>query len=121
MNRYQNIKISKNPEGIRYYLENKYQEIPLTENDIWVITTIGDRYDLLAQQYYGNKSLWWIIPLANDNLSKDSIYPPEGIQLRIPTNIDNILFEYRELNSNSSVSSNSSLPTSITNGGPTAY
>jgi nucleoid-associated protein YgaU len=100
MNRYKDIQILKNPNNIRYYAENKYPEIPLTENDVWVITTIGDRYDLLAQQYYGDKSLWWIIASANNNVPKNSLYTPVGTQLRIPNDVNGVLVKYRELNSN---------------------
>jgi hypothetical protein len=98
MNRYKDIPIFQNKDNFRYYAESKYPEIPLSENDIWVITTYGDRYDLLAQQYYGDKSLWWVIPSANNSLTKNSLYPPIGEQLRIPTNINNILFEYKDIN-----------------------
>lgn len=98
MSRYTDIRIIKNSSNKRYYAENKYPEIPFSENDIWVITTIGDRYDLLAQQFYGDKSLWWLIPLANNNINKNSLYPPVGIQLRIPSDVNDILFEYKKLN-----------------------
>ena len=30
----------------------RYPEIPRADNDIYIFTTIGDRYDTLAQQYY---------------------------------------------------------------------
>jgi len=99
MNRYKDIQISKNPENKRYYAESKYPRIPLSETDIWVITTSGDRYDTLAQQYYGDKSLWWIISIANESFSQNSLFPPLGSQLRIPIDISNILFKYKQLNS----------------------
>lgn len=99
MNRYQNIKQIKNSEGITYYRDNKYPIIPLSVNDIWVITTSEDRYDRLAQQYYNDYTLWWIISIANDNLPQNSLYPPEGTQIRIPTNVSEILSNYNKLNS----------------------
>jgi hypothetical protein len=98
MNRYQNIKSIKNPDGITYYRDNKYPIIPLSLNDIWVITTSEDRYDRLAQQYYNDYTLWWIISVANDNLPQNSLYPPEGTQIRIPTNVSEILSNYNKLN-----------------------
>jgi hypothetical protein len=52
MNRYQNIPIIKNSEGTRYYRDNKYPRIPLSVNDIYVITTIGDRFDLVLMKIY---------------------------------------------------------------------
>jgi nucleoid-associated protein YgaU len=98
MNRYQNIPIIKNSEGTRYYKDNKYPRIPLTINDIYVITTIGDRFDLLALQYYNDPSLWWVISSANENLPQNSLYIPVGTQLRIPTDVSEILTNYRSLN-----------------------
>jgi nucleoid-associated protein YgaU len=99
MNRYQNIPIIKNSTGTRYYRDNKYPRIPLSVNDIYVITTIGDRFDLLAQQYYGDPSLWWIISIANETLSQNSLYIPVGSQLRIPSNPTTVLASYNQLNS----------------------
>jgi nucleoid-associated protein YgaU len=98
INRYQNIPIIKNSEGTRYYKDNKYPRIPLTVNDIYVITTIGDRFDLLALQYYNDPSLWWVISSANENLPQNSLYIPVGTQLRIPTDVSEILTNYRSLN-----------------------
>ena len=98
MNRYQNIPIIKNSTGTRYYRDNKYPRIPLSVNDIYVITTIGDRFDLLAQQYYGDSSLWWVISIANENLPQNSLYIPVGSQIRIPTNSAEIVTSYTFLN-----------------------
>jgi hypothetical protein len=77
----------------------KYPSIPYSNDDIQVITTEGDRLDLLAQQFYTDSSLWWIIAAANPNvLSQNSIFPPVGSQLRIPIYIQNILASYYVLN-----------------------
>ena len=97
MNKYQNIKIAKGEKG-RYYLHGMYPEIPMHEDDIYVITTQGDRYDLLAQQYYKDVSLWWVISLANYELAFDSICIPPGTQLRIPSQLQSIILEYNRIN-----------------------
>jgi hypothetical protein len=65
MNRYQKIQVIKNSDKISYYRDNKYPEIPLSVNDIYIIAYDGDRFDMLANQYYGDPSLWWIISIAN--------------------------------------------------------
>jgi hypothetical protein len=98
MNRYQNIPIIKTSTGTRYYRDSKYPIIPLSSNDIYVITTIGDRFDLLAQQYYSDYTLWWIISIANESLPQSSLFIPVGTQLRIPTDINSILNDYNNLN-----------------------
>ncbi len=98
MNRYNGIQILKNNIGKRYYTNNIYPEIPVTEDDIYVITTAGDRLDILAYNYYGDVSLYWIIASAN-NLPGDSLVPPLGQQLRIPANTERIINQYLDLNS----------------------
>ena len=57
MNRYQNIPQTKYQRK-RAYQTTRYPEIPFSENDIYVITTDGDRFDLLAQEYYNDSTLW---------------------------------------------------------------
>ena len=91
MNRYQNINILSSDKGKKYYRNVKYPEIPLDFNDIYVYSTIGDRFETLALQYYGDKSLWWIISIANPSCKQNSYYPPLGTQLRIPQNISGII------------------------------
>ena len=98
MNRYQNIPIIKNSTGTRYYKDNKYPRIPLSVDDIYVETTIGDRFDLLALQYYGDPSFWWIISVANELLPQNSLYIPVGSQIRIPINVSNIITTYNVIN-----------------------
>ena len=55
------------------YQTVRYPKIPRSEDDIYVITTIGDRYDTLAFQYYQDSSLWWVIANANGNADKSSL------------------------------------------------
>ena len=97
-NRYQNIPIEK-INGKRVYQTVRYPEIPLNENDTYVYTTQGDRFDILAQQYYGDQSYWWIISIANSTLLQNSLVIPEGIQIRIPFDLTSILSSYNLLNS----------------------
>ena len=82
------------------YVTVKYPEIPKEFTDIYVYTTQGDRYDLLANTYYENSSLWWIISTANYEASYDSLIPPIGTQIRIPSpsRIGNIISNFEELN-----------------------
>tara|TARA_B100000925_G_C21914071_1_gene432867 strand:+ start:216 stop:527 length:312 start_codon:yes stop_codon:yes gene_type:complete len=101
MNRYSKIPISNNSpinEGKRFYRGVKYPEIPLQVNDIYVITQDKDRYDVLAKRYYGDKTLWWIIAIANPSIMYGTLVPPSGIQLRIPVNISDIIDSYNKLN-----------------------
>jgi hypothetical protein len=92
--RYQNIPITKlNITGSQYYQTNLYPTIEPTNSDYYVITTVDDRLDLLAFDFYQDSSLWWVIASANA-LPGDSMFPPIGIQLRIPTNLQTVLNSY---------------------------
>lgn len=98
MARYNRIPIIKDDTGTRLYKTVKYPIIPRRANDIYVITTDGDRYDILATDYYQDPSLWWIISSANAEYTQNSLYPPVGVQLRIPSNLETIIQSYNTLN-----------------------
>jgi len=98
MNRYQGIPIIKSETGKQMYATSRYPEIPLSENDIYVYTTQGDRYDILALNYYGDSSLWWIIASANPNIGLSTLVIPEGVQIRIPNNISAVINDFRLIN-----------------------
>ncbi len=94
-----NIRNRRNEEGKRYYKPIKYPEIPLSSNDIYVITTIGDRLDSLAYQFYNDIELWWIISTANpDVIRRDSFNLNPGLEIRIPANVSNIVRVFEDLN-----------------------
>ena len=97
-NRYVDIQIKNNESGKRVTRSVLYPPIPRQVDDIYILTTPGDRIDLLAYKYYSNVSYWWIIAEANA-IGKGSMTIPVGLQLRIPINLTNILQDYRELNS----------------------
>jgi nucleoid-associated protein YgaU len=67
----------------------RFNKPPVAPDDQYIITREGDRFDLLSHQFYGDVSLWWFIALAND-IRPASMIVPEGIQLRIPTNLDEV-------------------------------
>jgi len=107
INRYQNIPKEK-IDGKTVYKTSRYPEVPLSENDIYVISTQGVRFDVLAQQYYGDSSLWWVISIANTGnagagtlpvLPQNSLVIPEGTQIRIPNNPIQIYNVFNQINS----------------------
>lgn len=96
--RYQyNKTIKTSATGSQYYINNVYPEIPLSSEDSYVICTLGDRMDLLALDFYGDTSFWWIIASANA-LPGDSLYLEPGLQLRIPADLSSILNFYKAAN-----------------------
>ena len=98
MARYDNKTILYTSQGKPYYKAKVYPNIPLSESDIYVITTVGDRLDSLAYTYYRDTSLWWVISAANNNITKGSLFPVPGTQLRIPTNINTVLNQFEQFN-----------------------
>jgi hypothetical protein len=97
MKRYLKIDNNKTETGKRYIANAIYPRIPETEQDIYVIATAGDRYDILASQFYRDSSLWWIIASANNN-QKGSLIPPVGQQIRIPADQNLALRLFNEIN-----------------------
>jgi hypothetical protein len=99
VNRYQPIRIIK-ADSKPIYQTTKYPEVPLSDNDIYVYTTRGDRYDTLALSYYSDPSLWWIISSANPTIIQNSLTPPYGSQIRIPSpsRVAVIIARYENLN-----------------------
>jgi len=96
--RYQNIKqIKYQDTGSQYYVNNIYPDIPMSNEDNYVITVLGDRLDLLAFDFYGDSSLWWVIASANA-LPGDSLVVEPGTQLRIPVDLIGAINTYKIIN-----------------------
>lgn len=98
MSRYSNIKIDKRWDSKRVYKTVDYPMINPQESDLQIIVNETDYLDTLANKYYGDPSLYWIIARAN-NLGKGRMSVAGGLTLRIPTNVGDIINEYNRLNS----------------------
>ena len=103
MSRYDNYTFSQQSKldvdnKRRYYDSLIDPVIEKRIDDIYVITSIGERLDLLAWKYYQDPELWWIISAANPELRKDSLYLEPGIQLRIPQDYNEVLMLYKDQN-----------------------
>lgn len=105
MSRYTNINSREYQDNLLTtpklgYLNTRYPSISLDPSDIYVYTGRGDRYDLLAQNFYGDFNLWWIIVRANSSQTPDSLIPEIGAQIRIPSKdrLADIMSAYKLLN-----------------------
>ena len=56
-------------------------KIKRKDSDMYFLATEGDRCDNLANRFYGDSKLWWLIAREN-NLKAMNI--PAGTHLRIP-------------------------------------
>jgi hypothetical protein len=81
----------------QYISSTIYPKIKPTDNDFYIISEASDRLDILASKYFGDKSLWWIIAVAN-NLNDASFFINPGTQLRIPGSISAVLNNLEKIN-----------------------
>lgn len=81
----------------RKYDTTLYPQIKSSDDDIYIITNIGDRLDLLADRYYGDVTMWWIIAQAN-HIGKGTLNIKPGTNIRIPQNLEKIYSNLETLN-----------------------
>ena len=99
---------SSRPVGTEYYIPTYYPNITVTPEDTYIITKGVDRLDLIAYDFYGDSTLWWVIASAN-NLEGDSLFIAGGTQIRSPANIDLALAEYNRENALSQINPSNQL------------
>tara|TARA_B100000287_G_C20206155_1_gene612112 strand:- start:63 stop:362 length:300 start_codon:yes stop_codon:yes gene_type:complete len=95
--RYESTEIKKTKFGDQVYKSTLYPVIKRRNDDVYIRSKEGDRLDNLAYKYYKNTSLWWIIAQAN-HIGKGTLVVENGIQLRIPTNVADILADLEKIN-----------------------
>ena len=95
--RYENISLQKTLSGKKAYLPTQYPTLVPSNNDYYIIARAEDRLDLIATDFYGDPTLWWVVAMAND-LPGDSMYAPMGFQLRVPGNLNDALNAYDKAN-----------------------
>ena len=74
----------------------KYPVYEKQPTDRYILTRTGDRLDMLANEFYKDPRFWWVIADAN-NLGKGSLSVPDGLQIRIPFPIDDLLNRIRDV------------------------
>lgn len=91
-------------DGFYYY--NMYNSIHIGDSISKSAYTIhkyiqGEYWTKLADKYYGNKKLWWIILVAN-NITNPIKFPSPGTELKIltPEAVSSILFQILNGSSN---------------------
>ena len=99
MGRYSNTRVKINNNSKRVYSYTLYPKIKLKNSDIFITPKYSERLDNLADKHYDDPSLWWIIAQANGIRGFTSLYSKnfKG-QLRIPTQISDILSEFNSMN-----------------------
>ena len=83
MNRYKDISTIRDKNSQRKKAAIIYPIPPLSSTDTYIRTTTVERLDLLANKFYGDLTLWWVLAAAN-GLGKGSLYVPVDSIIRIP-------------------------------------
>ena len=65
--------------------------------NIGIVNVPDNRLDNLANRFYNDRTLWWVIAAAN-NLPGDSLFVTPGTQLIIPKDISAILSKLDTIN-----------------------
>ena len=89
MSRYSNTRTKRKPNGDRVYSYTLYPKIKIKNSDIFINPTYGDRLENLANQYYGDPELWWIIAWYNSYPTEANV--PVGAALSIPLSLEQII------------------------------
>jgi len=101
MKRFRDIKKLRSNNRKRYYINTILPEIPLSQDDVYIITQDGDRLDNLSYEFYNDVQFWWVILAANPNkLRKDSYHVALGEQIRIPSDPIRYIDEFIDFNNN---------------------
>ena len=98
MSRYSNINAIKRWDGRQVFQSVRYPQIVPQETDVQIVTNETTHLDTLANKYYGDATLYWVIILANSGIGNGRLSVPAGLTLRIPTNISYILNQFKVLN-----------------------
>lgn len=84
-------------DGKEVYKSTVYPAINKSSSDLLITAGEMDSLDTLAFKYYNDPTLWWIIASVN-NIGKGRLSVETGLQIRIPTNIVEIVNTFRALN-----------------------
>jgi hypothetical protein len=97
MKRYDIAPIIKNADGIRQ-LKTVLISAGFNSSDTIIETTSPHRLDKIANDFYGDPTLWWIIATVN-NVGKGTLIVPAGTTIRVPDK-DRVLDEIEIINKN---------------------
>lgn len=90
--RYKTTSVVQGQNDLRRFGTTMIPNILVSTADTYIQVTSVERLDKLANKFYGDSTLWWIIAAANF-LGKGTIVVPTNTVLRIPakTNIQTII------------------------------
>lgn len=97
MNRYEHQRPIIKKDNKRIQGQTLYPPIMPTSTDLYITARDGQRLDTLANEYYGDPAMWWIIAQSN-NIGGGTLFIPPGKQIRIPQDIGRINRDLEKIN-----------------------
>jgi len=97
MDRYQFQRPKVKKDKKRIQGQTIYPAILPRVTDLYIVVRDGQRMDTLANEYYGNPSMWWIIAQAN-NITGGTLFLKPGSSIRIPKDLATIQRELEKAN-----------------------
>ena len=87
MRRYKKTRILNDRNNERYLSTRTYKPIPKQDTDIYIIGKIGQTLINLADTYYNDVDMWWVIATANPGCFEGGVNLKVGKEYRIPTDL----------------------------------
>lgn len=98
--RYDTTGERKDSNGNRIKKSIIYPSIPSNDTEDAIIDIEEtERLDKLANEYYGDTELWWVIAEVN-NLGRGTLYVDPGQRIRIPMDISKVFSRLENVNEN---------------------
>jgi hypothetical protein len=85
MSRYAQTKAVRDNQGKRRLQSAITPVPPFSADDVYIKITSPDRLDKLANTFYNDPTLWWVIASAN-GIGKGTLMVARDTVLRIPSN-----------------------------------
>ncbi len=96
--RYKSTIIKKDSNGNRVLRTTEYPKVERQETDVVYYTRDEDSYMSLANRFYEDQSLWWVIARANSPF-KGKFKFESGTKLIIPMDLSTFFAEHDIINS----------------------
>lgn len=98
MNRNDYCETLRTKLGKRFYSTIYYPTLPLSSSDTYILTESGDTLTDIANKFWNDVNLWWVISVMNPEIDKDSLHLDANMQLRIP-DLEEFMVEFKKINS----------------------
>ena len=81
-------------DGVEFFDVGDIPDIPVQPDDLVHVVSEGERIDLIANKYYNDSVLWWVVAVANDiELPPFGVNPGQRLRIPSPTFVSQTLFK----------------------------